>query len=39
MAASMVGRIDTHLRNAVPLVWDSLRLAPMKLSGIEMSYT
>ena len=29
MAASTVGRIDTHLRNAVPLVWGSLRLAPI----------
>ena len=28
MAASMVGRVHTHLRNAVPLVWGSLRLAP-----------
>ena len=30
MAASTVGRIHTHLRNAVPLVWGSLRLAPIK---------
>ena len=29
MAASTVGRIHTHLRNAVPLVWGSLRLAPI----------
>ena len=27
--AQSVGRIHTHLRNAVPLVWGSLRLAPI----------
>ena len=26
----MVGRIHTHLLNEVPLVWGSLRLAPIK---------
>ena len=29
MATSTVGRIHTHLRNAVPLVWGLLRLAPI----------
>ena len=28
-AASKRGRIHTHLRNTVPLVWDSPRLAPI----------
>ena len=39
MAASMVGCIHTHLRNAVPLVWGSLRLAqlcPVKVMGYMM---
>ena len=30
MVGRSVGRIHTHLRNAVPLVWGSLRLAPTK---------
>ena len=29
MVANTVGRIHTHLCNAVPLVWGSLRLAPI----------
>ena len=40
MATSTVGRIHTHLRNAVPLVWGSLRLAPTIASivTIENAY-
>ena len=29
MAASKQANIHTHMRNAVPLVWGSLRLAPI----------
>ena len=33
MAASKQANIHTHMRNAVPLVWGSLRLAPIILSA------
>ena len=39
MAASTdrrsVGRIDIHLRNEVPLVWGSLRLAPIIVKNVR----
>ena len=39
MAASTYSRIHTHLRNAVPLVWGSLRLAPtISLTKIQMVF-
>ena len=31
MAASRHGRVDTHLHNAVPLVWGSLRLTQLDI--------
>ena len=37
MATSKQTDIHTHVCNAVPLVWGSLRLAPITIVGVEDS--